>query len=324
MAGYPSKTKFYYLPRGTVDPSQELLELTPIGKWVYTATAQVEERVLQSSGASHQTAHHFLYFMKDMNRFFLQDAAAMIIENESRADHAMFNEIPVFQTQPWLEYVEKMKQHLTSDECPLDAKLENVIPGLHQWHRANDASLRHLSQSIEALKDVLEESSQSTIDSVVYSLKETLADAFTNAAGSFSPPRNQQQGVEQPNEAPTDVSIQFVMKQKHNTLCSLYQEWYGLGEYNDSCGGVAGRNKRNGSVWRKHINRQHYSRVKRIVAAIDTEIDRTGKEWTEVVESLEQLFDEANKSLAKMVDKLKDKRLVPNGRKRKATEVSDG
>lgn len=165
MAGYPSKTNFYYLPRGTVEPSQELLESTPIGKWVYRATEQVEERVLHSGGASHQTAHHFLYFMKDLNRFFLQDAAAMIIENESRAEHAMFNELPVFQTQPWLEYVEKMKQHLTSDSCPLDAKLENVIPGLHQWHRANDASMRQLSQSIEELKGFVEESSQSSIDS---------------------------------------------------------------------------------------------------------------------------------------------------------------
>jgi hypothetical protein len=34
MAGYPSKTNFYYLSRGTIDPPQELLESTPLGKWV--------------------------------------------------------------------------------------------------------------------------------------------------------------------------------------------------------------------------------------------------------------------------------------------------
>jgi Transcriptional activator of glycolytic enzymes len=114
------------------------------------------------------------------------------------------------------------------------------------------------------------------------------------------------------------------VKQKHNTLSSLYQEWYGLGEYNDSYGGVEGQNKTNGAAWRKHINRQHYFRVKRIVAAIDTEKYRTGTEWAEVVEILEPTFDEANKSLAKMVDKLKDKGLVTNCRKRKAAKVSDG
>ena len=323
MAGYPSKTKFYYLPRGTVEPSEELLQSTPMGRWVYTACEQLEFRITQSGGSSHQTAHHFLCFMKDLNKFFLQDAAAMIIEDEGRANHALFNELAVFKTQAWVEYVEKMKQHLTSDTCPLDAKLENVIPGLHQWHRANDASLRQLSESIEDLKGRMQEDNQSTIDSIVESLKGTIANALTNAAGSFSPPPAQARPSGQPTEAPANAPLQFVMKQKHNTLSSLYQEWYGLGEYDDSLGGVDGRNKNHGTSWRKHINRQHYSRTNRIVTAVDTEMERTGKDWAEVVETLEQTYVEANKSLAKMVDKLKQSGLVPVGRKRKAATQSD-
>jgi hypothetical protein len=338
MAGYSSKTNLYYLSRGTIDPPQELLESTPLGKWVYTALAGVQKKVLESNNSKHQTAYHVLYFFRDINRFFLQDAAAMTIEDESRREHAIFKELPVFKTQMWEEYVDKMKRHLSSDSDPVAAKLENVIPGLHPWHRANDASMRKLSQAVEELKQRLDQDRRSIVDAIVDSLQEKIAEGLSRAADRLPPLRNIQDGnlfngLEQEsrqnestagrtNEATTNDHHQFAMKAKYNTLRSLYQEWYGLGEYQDSHGGVAGRNKTYGSKWRQHINRQHYSRVKRIVEAIDVERERTGNDWTVVVEALEPMFMAAKKSIANMVTKLQQEGRVPRHKKRKASEVS--
>jgi hypothetical protein len=140
MAGYPGKS-FYYNARAAMEPPGELLEATPIGRWLYAALKGVEERVLESSSSKHQTAWHVLNFVKDLNKYFLQDAAAMVALHEECENHAIFQQLPVFKMREWDEYCAKMKNHLDTDECPLDAKLENVTPGIHQWHHANHNSL---------------------------------------------------------------------------------------------------------------------------------------------------------------------------------------
>ena len=53
------------------------------------------------------------------------------------------------------------------------------------------------------------------------------------------------------------------------SLLEVYEEWYGLGDFEDGMGGVAGRDKKFGSKWRKHIESNHYSRSKGVVAAIE-------------------------------------------------------
>jgi hypothetical protein len=114
------------------------------------------------------------------------------------------------------------------------------------------------------------------------------------------------------------MAPKLFMKPKHSNLKSLYKEWYGLGEFDDSFGGVDGRNKMCGSKWRSHIDCQHYSRPMRVVQAID------GFSWREAVNELEPVFQEANKSLANMVKKLQEKGIISKGKtrgvKRKAGE----
>jgi hypothetical protein len=58
------------------------LEATPIGRWLYAALKGVEERVLESNSSKDQTAWHVLNFFKDLNKNFLQDAAAMVALHE--------------------------------------------------------------------------------------------------------------------------------------------------------------------------------------------------------------------------------------------------
>jgi hypothetical protein len=60
--------------------------------------------------------------------------------------------------QEWDDYCgAKMKTHFDTDECPLDAKLENVIPGLHQWHRANHSSLQQLSETVDGIQSKIDD-----------------------------------------------------------------------------------------------------------------------------------------------------------------------
>jgi hypothetical protein len=104
------------------------------------------------------------------------------------------------------------------------------------------------------------------------------------------------------------------MKPKHSNLESLYKEWYGLGEFDDSFGGVDGRNKMYGSKWRSHIDRQHYSRAMRVVQANEMTAKANGCSWSKTVNELEPVFLEANKSIANMVKKLQEKGIISKGK----------
>jgi len=43
----------------------------------------------------------------------------------------------------------------------------------------------------------------------------------------------------------------------HKSLHEVYEEWYGLADFNDDMGGVADRDKKFGN-WRKHVESNHY------------------------------------------------------------------
>jgi hypothetical protein len=94
----------------------------------------------------------------------------------------------------------------------------------------------------------------------------------------------------------------------------LYKEWYGLGEFDDSFGGVDGRNKMYGSKWRSHIDHEHYSRAVRVVQAIEMTAKANHCSWREAFNEREPVFQEANKSLANMVKKLQEKGIISKGK----------
>lgn len=68
----------------------------------------------------------------------------------------------------------------------------------------------------------------------------------------------------------TIPASRFYMRPRHTTsLSDLIAEWFGTGIYHDDYGGISGRNKLNGSKWRKHFPSQQYSRTKRIVLTVE-------------------------------------------------------
>jgi Centromere DNA-binding protein complex CBF3 subunit, domain 2 len=93
LAGFFGKAKIYFNTRTVVDPPSELLLMTPIGQWVYGAYEGVTEA---ANPGKNMTAISLLRFFVDINRIFLQDAAAMMVLHPEREDHALFKEMPCF------------------------------------------------------------------------------------------------------------------------------------------------------------------------------------------------------------------------------------
>jgi Centromere DNA-binding protein complex CBF3 subunit, domain 2/Transcriptional activator of glycolytic enzymes len=356
IAGFPGKTNFYYNRRTTVDPPTELLKATPIGKWVYKAHDEVKEKVLSSGSTKHQTAYQVLCFLMDLNKFFLQDAAAMMVLDETRASHSLFQQLSCFDMEQWVPYRDTMKAALVNDDCPLDAKLENVIPGLHQWHRANDQALKSVIEAVDnhmtGLRETLS-TIQDTQVAGVSNIKEEIARSFACAAVSISPRHHVQASTQQKcpprkefdsgldeladlfgNEPTSETTMEvttntnsvmtrrFFMKAKHQTLRSLYEEWYGIGNFADCDGGIDGRERKLGPNWRKHIDRQQFSRASRVVAAIQTVMKQNGLTWEAAVEKLEPMFASSNQSTAKMVENLQTAGILRKGKPRGSNSKS--
>jgi Transcriptional activator of glycolytic enzymes len=57
--------------------------------------------------------------------------------------------------------MEKMQHALDTEESPLDAKLDHVIPGLKEWHSVNNQAVAHLDRKVDArftkIEDILQE-----------------------------------------------------------------------------------------------------------------------------------------------------------------------
>jgi hypothetical protein len=65
----------------------------PIGQWVYSAYDAVTE---VAEPGKKMTTISFLRFLMELNKIFLQDAAAMMILHKDRQEHALFQKMPCF------------------------------------------------------------------------------------------------------------------------------------------------------------------------------------------------------------------------------------
>lgn len=51
-------------------------------------------------------------------------------------------------------FTEEMSLDLNKTESPLDATLEQVIPGLHEWHQANKEQVGALHRKVDSSTEV--------------------------------------------------------------------------------------------------------------------------------------------------------------------------
>ena len=89
LAGFNKAGGMYYNKQTVVEPPIELLLMTPVGRWVHQAKEWIDEANLV--GAGKMTAANVLNFMVELNKVFLQDSAAMMIQHPTRASHPIFH-----------------------------------------------------------------------------------------------------------------------------------------------------------------------------------------------------------------------------------------
>lgn len=100
IAGFTSSSKIYFNTRTTIEPPNKLLYNTPMGRWCYDALDGVIEASSKLENEK-QTAIHFLKFICEANKVFLQDMAALdVLLGEERSNHPLFS-LSVFSMPQW-------------------------------------------------------------------------------------------------------------------------------------------------------------------------------------------------------------------------------
>jgi hypothetical protein len=101
----------------------------------------------------------------------------------------------------------------------------------------------------------------------------------------------------------TDSYLRLGLLPKYNLLLDLWEEWHGLGRFadDDLVGGFAKLEEELKSKWRKHLDSQHVSRIKRIVVGIKERMHSQCETFEEAMEHLETIFQEEACSISNMV-----------------------
>jgi hypothetical protein len=114
---------------------------------------------------------------------------------------------------------------------------------------------------------------------------------------------------------------------QHQSLQTLYDEWYGIGECLDLPvpGGIAALEANHKAKWRNHFSGheiKNFSRVKMVVTGIDEMQRRTQRPIDSVIDELDLVFkEEAKKSVAKMVIIVQKRGLVDKKKSRGKTKL---
>jgi hypothetical protein len=98
MAGFSDSGGMHYNIRVVVEPPIVLQEM--IFSFVEVCLQIVYESIT-NDGKDRYTAVCFLKMLLQLRRVVLQDAAAMIVLDPSRREHAIFRHLPVFQHPQW-------------------------------------------------------------------------------------------------------------------------------------------------------------------------------------------------------------------------------
>jgi Transcriptional activator of glycolytic enzymes len=109
------------------------------------------------------------------------------------------------------------------------------------------------------------------------------------------------------------------LKPQPCTLTEVWQEWFGLGDFDDGLGGVVGQNTRFGNKWRreaKFLDASQFSQTQRIIVVISTQAHERSVQPEEIVAEWESMFEAANKSLGNLVRALQQLNYIPKRKSR--------
>ena len=275
----------YYIERGTVEPSQELLSL--FWPWV----DEQLQRVLVSLDMSNNddprwTARAFLKFMKRMKKVIMQDAACMLAKHPERCHHSLFK-LPIFRSEQFLAFVELMKHHLDNVRSPVDVTVDQVLPGINQNMAAQVLEIQELRrQSREYQNETRGQlfsirQDLSTVDNrVAIKIAHGLGRASTamiQEAGGSSPTLSPEQEHHPMSQVhPENLPFPGCDYQPNwddlKEPSQVIHQWFGLESYANIPveGGLEAMERRRGRIWRqswcKAAKGKTFSRMKKIAS----------------------------------------------------------
>jgi hypothetical protein len=112
------------------------------------------------------------------------------------------------------------------------------------------------------------------------------------------------------------------MKNRHQSLFTMYYEWCGLETSKDQpiVGGFDKCEELFKSSWRKHhtdAQKKHFSRLKKIIQGLKQKVVRDGMPVDEVLDLMEPIYQQhCKKAMSKMVDWMTIQGLIPKGKTR--------
>jgi len=251
---------------------------------------------------------------------------------------------PIFQSNDFQLYKQEMAVHLNTFQAPELTSLQHDHPGISARFDALQNQLGNHESMLTTLQNGMSQLPLTITNDMIH----VLATGATNFASSLLNPQDaspQQQELlpnshsdeespatgprrlTMPPGTPAALCVQGAeMNPSPQSATEIYQQYHGIGTFAGQPidGGFAKLEKEGGN-WKAtytNVQRQRFSKWKRIVKAIDDRI-----KGGESAESSLEFFDviwssnDVNKNETKMINKLqKDGLLQVNSRKRKAHE----
>ena len=219
-----------------------------------------------------------------------------------------------------------MRSYLNGYSKPLELQIESILPGVNSALNALKSTVedgfnftrRDIHQLQVGVNDIVTSQEEQRTE-----LAAALMDYAARLTGSSSVPQLRDEedsttrmrdgdddGVEEALALQENPFLVYSMVLKHKTLSDLIDEWRGEGLFDDGTGGIKGRDKAHGTKWRQHINKQHYSRTKRVAIALEEHARNNNRNVKEVCHEFQKTYEELSCSVANLVRAFQEQGLI--------------
>ena len=179
-------------------------------------------------------------------------------------------------------FVDKMRIELANEGVvsPLNHSVEAVLPGLHQRWAQTHNLVGGVKDDVKTMREEMKEQVECIKESN-RSQKELLSNflvQFGESVRTDGPSRRQGSVATYPGQMEEEstqrpLPIHYNLKQKHDSVSEIYDEWWGIGVYENQPvrGGFEALEKQFKSRWRRHFDGgqvKHISRIKIVLQGL--------------------------------------------------------
>jgi uncharacterized protein YoxC len=292
-----------------------------------------------------------------MRTIILQDVAAMIVETPGRmANHPILSHFHrIFKSNEFNTFVEKMRHKLQNAQSPMDYNLQAVLPGVHTRMNGIAGDVRQVSHDLERLSNHvfsiptsaqqfaffaeqlqrMQEHQQQMMQHACQSISEAMSHAATGFFGTSLPRitcpavmENSRFGnsavVGAASSPPPTTETTATpngfghVLHLHSTVRSMYNEWYGLGEFESVpvAGGIEALEKEHGRKWRRPKTDDRVTRQARICRKIRELVEVGDRRLDEVLDEWSEIYKKRNCNLKRLIQDLQEKGILSKNRNR--------